>query len=40
MRKILLAVLAVSLAAGVVLVAQTKINPTDPQPMCNMCPGD
>jgi mannose-6-phosphate isomerase-like protein (cupin superfamily) len=21
------------------LVAQTKINPTDPQPTCNMCPG-
>jgi len=21
------------------LVAQTKINPTDPQPMCSMCPG-
>ena len=39
MRKILLAVLPVSLAAGVVLVAQTKINPTDPQPTCAMCPG-
>jgi len=22
-----------------VLLAQTKINPTDPQPTCNMCPG-
>jgi mannose-6-phosphate isomerase-like protein (cupin superfamily) len=22
-----------------VLMAQTKINPTDPQPTCNMCPG-
>ena len=22
-----------------VLVAQTRINPTDPQPTCNMCPG-
>ena len=39
MRKILLAVFVVSLAAGVVLVAQTKINPTDPQPTCAMCPG-
>ena len=39
MRKLLLPVLVVSLAAGVVLVAQTKINPTDPQPTCNMCPG-
>jgi mannose-6-phosphate isomerase-like protein (cupin superfamily) len=27
-----------ALLAGV-LVAQTKINPTDPQPTCNMCPG-
>ena len=28
------------MATGVVgvLVAQTKINPTDPQPTCNMCP--
>ena len=25
--------------AVVVLVAQAKINPTDPQPTCNMCPG-
>src|SRR4030095_9446576 len=39
MRKILLAVLAVSLAAGVVLVAHTEIDPTDPQPSCAMCPG-
>jgi mannose-6-phosphate isomerase-like protein (cupin superfamily) len=39
MRKILLAVFVVSLAAGVLLVAQTKINPTDPQPTCAMCPG-
>jgi mannose-6-phosphate isomerase-like protein (cupin superfamily) len=39
MRKFLLAILVVALAAGVVLVAQTKINPTDPQPTCNMCPG-
>src|SRR5215831_1320862 len=21
------------------LMAQTKVNPTDPQPTCNMCPG-
>ena len=34
-------VIALVLAASVVaaLVAQTKINPTDPQPTCNMCPG-
>jgi mannose-6-phosphate isomerase-like protein (cupin superfamily) len=25
--------------AAVSLFAQTKINPTDPQPTCNMCPG-
>lgn len=24
---------------AVALVAQAKVNPTDPQPMCNMCPG-
>src|SRR4051812_16065867 len=26
-------------SAVVVLAAQTRINPTDPQPTCNMCPG-
>jgi len=26
-------------AATAVLAAQVKINPTDPQPTCNMCPG-
>jgi mannose-6-phosphate isomerase-like protein (cupin superfamily) len=38
MRTILLALggAAVLVAA---LVAQTKINPTDPQPTCSMCPG-
>jgi len=25
--------------AALVLTAQTRINPTDPQPTCNMCPG-
>ena len=39
MRKFLLALGAVISAAAVVVVAQTKINPTDPQPTCNMCPG-
>ena len=38
MRKIVLAVAAVVSVAGV-LVAQSKINPTDPQPTCSMCPG-
>jgi len=34
-------VLGLVVATGVmsVLVAQGKINPTDPQPTCNMCPG-
>ena len=33
--------LGLAVATGVVgvLMAQTKINPTDPQPTCNMCPG-
>ena len=35
-KGILLGVLAV---AGVAVYAQSKINPTDPQPTCNMCPG-
>ena len=35
--KTLAGVLAVS--AVVALAAQTRINPTDPQPTCNMCPG-
>ena len=29
----------VAASAIVVLAAQTRINPTDPQPTCNMCPG-
>jgi mannose-6-phosphate isomerase-like protein (cupin superfamily) len=38
MKKLMLGVvIGVSLAAA--LVAQTRINPTDPQPTCNMCPG-
>jgi mannose-6-phosphate isomerase-like protein (cupin superfamily) len=38
MNKVLLT-LVVTLAAAVVLLAQARINPTDPQPTCNMCPG-
>ena len=30
---------AVAASAVVALAAQTRINPTDPQPTCNMCPG-
>ena len=38
MRKMLSALGLAALVAAVV-VAQGKINPTDPQPTCNMCPG-
>jgi len=38
MRKILLGVVGVVSVIGA-LAAQGKINPTDPQPTCNMCPG-
>jgi mannose-6-phosphate isomerase-like protein (cupin superfamily) len=39
MRKLLIAIAGVAVGAGIVLVAQSTINPTDPQPTCNMCPG-
>ena len=38
MKKLLLA-LALAACCAALLMAQTKINPTDPQPTCNMCPG-
>jgi len=38
MKKLLLG-LAVLLAIAAVMIAQVRINPTDPQPTCNMCPG-
>jgi len=38
MKKIILGFVAGSLTAAV-LFAQTRINPTDPQPTCRMCPG-
>jgi mannose-6-phosphate isomerase-like protein (cupin superfamily) len=38
MKRILLG-LGGTVLALVTLVAQAKINPTDPQPTCNMCPG-
>ncbi len=38
MKNFLLGLAAAAFAAAVVL-AQGKINPTDPQPTCNMCPG-
>jgi mannose-6-phosphate isomerase-like protein (cupin superfamily) len=31
--------LAALLGAAALLIAQVRINPTDPQPTCNMCPG-
>ena len=40
MAKTLSAILAAAAAAAAVtLTAQTRVNPTDPQPTCNMCPG-
>jgi len=38
MKKLLLG-MAVVLAVAAVMLAQARINPTDPQPTCNMCPG-
>jgi len=38
MTRILIGIVG-TLCAVAALVAQTKINPTDPQPTCNMCPG-
>jgi mannose-6-phosphate isomerase-like protein (cupin superfamily) len=38
MKNFMLGLFAAVCVVGVVL-AQTKINPTDPQPTCNMCPG-
>jgi mannose-6-phosphate isomerase-like protein (cupin superfamily) len=39
MRKFLLTLGGTAVVAAAVVVAQQKINPTDPQPTCNMCPG-
>jgi mannose-6-phosphate isomerase-like protein (cupin superfamily) len=38
MKKLLLG-LALGAVCAALLMAQAKINPTDPQPTCNMCPG-
>jgi len=38
MKNVLLAVVAAALFTAP-LMAQAKVNPTDPQPTCNMCPG-
>ena len=37
--KILLVGFALVLLGAVVLLGQVRINPTDPQPTCSMCPG-
>ena len=38
MKNVLLGLAVLALAAAT-LMGQAKINPTDPQPTCNMCPG-
>jgi mannose-6-phosphate isomerase-like protein (cupin superfamily) len=38
MKNVLLGVTAIA-CLSIALVAQAQINPTDPQPTCNMCPG-
>src|SRR5687767_4875516 len=37
--KTLLAAIILTVGTSSVLMAQVNINPTDPQPTCNMCPG-
>lgn len=37
--KYILTGLTIAVCIAAALMAQTKINPTDPQPTCNMCPG-
>ena len=39
MRNIITGGLLAAGFAGALAAAQTKINPTDPQPTCMMCPG-
>ena len=39
MKKLLLVLAAAFLVTAAVMLAQVRINPTDPQPTCNMCPG-
>jgi mannose-6-phosphate isomerase-like protein (cupin superfamily) len=38
MKSLLIGVI-VGASLAVAVVAQTRVNPTDPQPTCNMCPG-
>ncbi len=37
--KTFLLIMGAVVCVGVGMMAQAKINPTDPQPTCNMCPG-
>jgi mannose-6-phosphate isomerase-like protein (cupin superfamily) len=39
MTKMILSGLAGAMCVAALFAAQTRINPTDPQPTCNMCPG-
>ena len=39
MNKIVLAIIATALTVIPLLTQAQKVNPTDPQPTCNMCPG-
>jgi mannose-6-phosphate isomerase-like protein (cupin superfamily) len=39
MKNFVLGLVVATGAMTVLIAAQTKINPTDPQPTCNMCPG-
>ena len=39
MKKVVLLGLIAAALTAAVLIAQVKINPTDPQPTCRMCPG-
>jgi len=39
MKNALLLAFVAAACSIVALVAQAKVNPTDPQPTCNMCPG-
>ncbi len=39
MKSVLLGAVGAASLAGVVVAAQIKVDPTDPQPTCHMCPG-
>ena len=39
MKSVLVGSAGAACLVGAVVVAQVKVNPTEPQPTCNMCPG-